>query len=135
MNTILVNNWLSHMGDYRASRALNERRLSYRMSYVQDMKMNMVGVCREQDKLRHAITRAKEQEMIFHVACSKLNAAHRNALNTRYMHNQRGIEPGIISGAIDALTAVLQLMEKCEAIQYRVVEGYVIMSFVQQCTA
>ena len=135
MNTILVNNWLNHMGDYRASRALNERRLTYRMSYVQDMKMNMVGARREQDKLRHAITRAKEQEMIFHAACSKLDAVHRDALNTRYMHNQRGIEPGVISEAIDALTATLQLMEKYGAIQYRVVEGYVIMNFVQQRTA
>lgn len=135
MNTILVNNWLNHMGDYRASRALNERRLTYRMSYVQDMKMNMVGARREQDKLRHAITRAKEQEMIFHAACSKLDAAHRDALNTRYMNNQRGIEPGVISEAIDALTAALQLMEKYGAIQYRVVEGYVIMNFVQQRTA
>lgn len=135
MNTILVNNWLNHMSDYRASRALNERRLSYRMSYVQDMKMNMAGVRREQDKLRHAITRAKEQEMIFHAACSKLDAVHRDALNTRYTHNQRGIEPGIISQAIDALTATLQVMETCGAIQYRVVEGYVIMNFVQQRTA
>ncbi|MBN3522725.1 DNA-directed RNA polymerase [Paenibacillus apiarius] len=134
MNTVLVNNWLNHMGGYRASRALNERRLSYRMSYVQDAKKNAAGH-REQDKLRHAIHRAKEQEMIFHIACAKLSELYRDALTTRYVHDQRGIEPELISDAIDALTNELNHMEQSGVIQFRVIEGYVILQYVHQRTA
>lgn len=127
MNKQLVNHWLTYISDYHAGRVLNERRLMY--------QVRTATTCGEQNKLQHAITRAKEQEMIFYIACSKLNEIYRETLHVRYMYNKRGIEPNIISEAIDAVTVALQQMENKGAIQYRVIRGYVMIHFVQQHTA
>ncbi|GAC40827.1 hypothetical protein [Paenibacillus popilliae] len=133
MNTQLVHNWLNHLGGYRASRVINERRLTYRMSFIQEAKRP--GTRREQERIRYAISRAKEQEMIFQEACARLPVSYREVLNKRYLQDTRGIELDVISDTVDALTRVLHAMEQAGTIQYRIVEGYVIMHRVHQRTA
>lgn len=65
----------------------------------------------------------------------RLPVPYREVLNKRYLQDTRGIELDIISDAVDALTRVLTAMEQAGAIQYRIVEGYVIMHRVHQRTA